>query len=109
MNMQEKFTAALRELAEEHDLDLVVEHAYANTGFFSFQPRGSFEPVVRFPFGFQTGYSTFASGVGPGPLGMNPKGGLWRFVEGGEHDVVLARVAVILDGVADGGPAGEEG
>jgi hypothetical protein len=64
MNIQEKFQAAIQEIADERDLDLIVEHRYANSGSYSFQPRGGFEPVLRFPFDFQTGYPSFSSGAG---------------------------------------------
>lgn len=55
MNVQAKFTAAMRKLAEARDLDLLVELDYPNSGFLSFQPRGSFQAVLRFPFSFRTG------------------------------------------------------
>ncbi len=98
MNLQEKFTAALQNLAAGRDLDLVVELDYANTGFFSFQPRDSFVSVLRFPFSFQTGYSSFCGGLGKlGPLGQNHKGGTWSAVRGAEHDAVIARVTEQLE------------
>jgi hypothetical protein len=101
VNMQEKFGAAIHEIADERELDLVIERDYANTGHYSFQPRGGFEPVLRFPFNFQTGYSSFNAGGRPGPLGCSPKGGPWSYVEGGEHEQVLARVVAVLDGEPD--------
>lgn len=101
MNSQEKFQAAMQKIADARDLDLVIEHNYANTGYYSFQPRGGFEPVVRFPFNFQTGYSSFHPGAEPGPLGRNPRGRPWDHVQGGEHDQVLARVAAVLHGEPD--------
>lgn len=101
MKMQEKFRTALEKIADERDLDLVVEHAYANTGWYSFQPRGGFEPVLRFPFNFQTGYSSFDAGAKPTSLGRGPRGGAWSYVEGGDHEKVLARVKAVLDGEPD--------
>jgi hypothetical protein len=99
LDTQEKFTAAMRKLAEERDLELIVEPTYANSGYYSLQPRESFDPVLRFPFDFRTGYSSFADGVGePGPLGMRTGGSPWSCVRGGEHDEVLARVGEILAG-----------
>ncbi len=98
MNMQEKFQAAMQEIADERDLDLVIEHVYSNTGWYSFQPRAGFEPVLRFPFNFQRGYSSFDSGAKPTPLGRGPGGGAWSYVEGGEHEKVIARVKAVLDG-----------
>ena len=103
MDTQEKFTAAMRKLAEERNLELIVEPTYANSGYYSLQPRESFDPVLRFPFDFRTGYSSFADGVGePGPLGLRSSGSPWNCVRGGEHDEVLARVAEILDEAAQG-------
>jgi hypothetical protein len=101
MNMQEKFQSALEGIAEERDLDLVVEHNYANTGWYSFQPPAGFEPVLRFPFNFQTGYSSFDAGAGPTSLGGGPRGGAWSHVEGGDHEKMLARVRALLDGGPD--------
>jgi 8-oxo-dGTP pyrophosphatase MutT (NUDIX family) len=97
LDMQEKFTAAMRELAEERNLELIVEHTYAGSGYYSLQPRESFDPVLRFPFDFRTGYSSFVGGVGdPGPLGLRADDSPWSCVRGGEHDEVLARVTEIL-------------
>lgn len=112
MSMQEKFTPAMRKLAADRDLDLVVELDYANTGLFSFQPRDSFGSILRFPFNFQTGYSSFSGGIGRlGPLGENGKRGCWSGVRGVEHDSVVARVTELLEandeeflsGAPDGG------
>lgn len=97
LDTQEKFTAAMRRLAEGRDLELIVEITYANSGYYSLQPRESFDPVLRFPFEFRTGYSSFVGGVGePGPLGLRSSGSPWNCVRGGEHDDVLARVVEIL-------------
>jgi hypothetical protein len=102
MNTQEKFQAAMQQIADDRDLDLVIEHNYSNTGFYSFQPRHGFEPVLRFPFYFHAGYSGFGSrGRTAGPLGKSPKGGPWSHVEGGEHELVIARVRAVLDGEPD--------
>jgi hypothetical protein len=101
MKMQEKFRAAMQRIADERDLDLIVEHDYANTGWYSFQPRDGFEPILRFPFNFQTGYSAFGQAGLPGPLGPNPAGGYWGLVRGGEHELVIARVKALLDGEPD--------
>jgi hypothetical protein len=96
--MQEKFTEALRKLCEERDLELIVEATYAGSGYFSLQHPESFDPVLRFPFDFHTGYSSFVEGIGdPGPLGMGPYNPLYSCVRGGEHDEVLARVAALLN------------
>jgi hypothetical protein len=105
--MQEKFTAAMRRLAEKRDLELVVEHTYANSGFFSLQPRGSFEVVLRFPFEFGTGYSSFTGGIGDaGPLGYRVGGTPWSCVRGSEHDEVLARIGELLDEGNEGSRVG---
>lgn len=101
MDTQEKFQAAMQKVADDRDLDLVIEHNWANTGWYSFQPREGFGPVLRFPFDFQTDYSTFSAGGSPGPLGPNPDGGRWSFVRGGDHDLVIARVVALLDGGPD--------
>jgi len=104
--MQEKFTTALRKLAEERGLELIVEHTYPNSGFYSLQPQGTFKAVLRIPFGFHTGYSTFAEGVGdPGPLGHRPCGAPWSCVRGGDHDQVLARITEILADGERGSPS----
>ncbi len=98
MDTQEKFTAALRNLCEERDLELIVEETYAGSGYFSLQHPESFDSVLRFPFEFRTGYSSFAEGIGnPGPLGAGPDDAPYSCVRGGEHDEVLARVAALLD------------
>lgn len=98
MDTQEKFTAAMRRLAEERDLELIVEHTYPGCGYYSLQPYASFEAVLRFPFDFRTGYSSFAVGIGdPGPLGLREGGTPYSCVRGGEHDEVLTRVAKLLD------------
>jgi hypothetical protein len=109
LDVQEKFTAALRKLAEERDLDLIVEPIYANSGYYSLQPPESFDPVLCFPFDFRVGYSSFAGGVGkPGPLGLRSSGSPWNCVRGGEHDEVLAYVVEILDGrVGESSRSGE--
>jgi hypothetical protein len=98
LDTQEKFTTALRERAGERGLELIVERTYANCGFYSLQPPGSFRPVLRFPFSFRIGYSSFDGGVGePGPLGLREDGTPWSGVRGGEHDEVLDRVVELLD------------
>jgi hypothetical protein len=101
MNMQEKFTAAMQRITDERDLDLVVETEWSNTGWYSFQPREAFEPLLRFPYDFQTGYSGFGQAGLPGPLGPNPQGAHWSHVRGGEHELVIARVVALLDGGPD--------
>lgn len=109
MNTQEKFTAALRKLCEERDLELIVENTYAHSGFFSLQHPESFEAVLRFPFDFRTGYTSFAEGIGdPGPLGVRADNSPYGCVRGGEHDEVLARVAVLLDEPSESRSAGAE-
>ena len=50
MDMQEKFQAAMQKFADERDLDLVIEHDWANTGRHSGRPREGFGPVLRFAF-----------------------------------------------------------
>jgi hypothetical protein len=101
MKTKEKFETALRKIAEDRDLDLVIEHSYANIGHYAFQPRDSFEPVIRFPFDFQHGYSNFATCADPEPLGRNQMGGRWSGVRGGAHDQILTRVKAKLDGTPD--------
>jgi hypothetical protein len=98
LDTQEKFIAAMRRLACERDLELIVEDTYPGCGYYSLQPRASFEAVLRFPFDFRTGYSSFAVGIGdPGPLGLREDDTPYSCVRGGEHDEVLARVAELLD------------
>jgi hypothetical protein len=98
LDTQEKFTAAMRRLAEERDLELIVEDTYPGCGYYSLQPRASFEAVLRFPFDFRIGYSSFAVGIGdPGPLGLRGDDTPYSCVRGGEHDAVLTRVAELLD------------
>jgi|GEM_PF-1857845 len=109
LNMQEKFTAALRKLCEERDLELIVEDTYAHSGFFSLQHPESFEAVLRFPFDFRTGFSSFAEGIGdPGPLGAQADGSPYSCVRGGDHDEVLARVDALLDDPSENRPADAE-
>jgi hypothetical protein len=109
LNTQEKFTAALRRLCEERDLELIVEDTYAHSGFFSLQPPESFEAVLRFPFDFRIGYTSFAEGIGdPGPLGVRADDSPYSCVSGGEHDEVLARVAALLDEPSESRPADAE-
>ena len=76
MRTQEKFTAAMQRLADERNLDLVVDYGYVNTGAFIFQPRNGFTPLLRFPFNFQRDYSSF-TGTPEHPLGNSPRGGSW--------------------------------
>jgi hypothetical protein len=98
LDMQEKFTAALRKLCEERDLELIVEDTYPGSGHFSLQRPESFDPVLRFPFEFRTGYTSFAEGIGdPGSLGTQPDDSPYSCVRGGEQDEVLACVTEILD------------
>jgi hypothetical protein len=100
LDTQEKFTVALRKLCEERDLELIVEHTYADSGFFSLQHPESFDPVLRLPFDFRIGYTSFAEGIGrPGPLGRRPDDSAYSCVRGGEHDEVLTRIADLLDDV----------
>lgn len=109
MDTQEKFTTALRNLCEERDLELIVEDTYAGSGYFSLQHPESFDPVLRFPFDFRTGYSSFADGIGePGPLGLRPDNAPYSCVRGGEHDEVLARVVALLDEPDRSGERGAE-
>ncbi|HWC48510.1 MAG TPA: hypothetical protein VG448_06490 [Solirubrobacterales bacterium] len=106
LNTQEKFTAALKKLCEERDLELIVEDTYAHSGFYSLQHPESFEAVLRFPFDFRTGFSSFAEGIGdPGPLGVRAGSFPYSCVRGGGHDEVLARVAAILDEPSETRPA----
>jgi hypothetical protein len=71
MTTQQKFTAAMQRIADERDLD----------------------PLVN----FQTGYSSFNGGAGEGPLGRSPSGGPWSYVEGADHDLLVDRIATLLD------------
>jgi hypothetical protein len=105
LNTQEKFIAALRKLCEERDLELIVEETYAHSGFFSLQHAESFEAVLRFPFDFRTGYTCFAEDIGnPGALGVRADDSPYSCVRGGEHDEVLARVAMLLDEPSESPP-----
>ncbi|HVX32803.1 MAG TPA: hypothetical protein VHA80_06635 [Solirubrobacterales bacterium] len=98
MNMQEKFQAAMQKIADERDLDLVVERTYANSGWYSFQPRAGFDPVLRFGFNFLIGYSEFLAGGCPDLLVLDPRDGRWNHVEGGQRDLLVAAVRSVLDG-----------
>lgn len=104
MTIQEKFRRAMQRLATERDLDLVVEPESPETGWYSFQPHDTFEPVLRFPYSFRSGCSTFSRGGRPGPLGRDRAGVMWGTVEGGGHDRVIARVRTLLDGEPADGP-----
>lgn len=93
---QSKFTTAMQRLADERDLELVVDHAYANTGTYSFQKPDRFDALLQFPFTFHHGYSSFTSAPDH-PLGPGPKGGPWSYVQGAEHDLLIGRVTEVLD------------
>jgi hypothetical protein len=98
MNMQEKFQTAMQKVADERDIDLVVEAIWANTGWYSFQPREGFEPLLRFSYNFQDGYSSFDAGGSEGSPGLSALGGAWSYVRGGDHERVITWVRSILDG-----------
>ena len=54
--------------------------------------------MLRFPFDFRTGHSSFAGRIGdPGPLGLRVDGAPWSGVRGGEYDEVPTRAAELLD------------
>lgn len=98
--MQAKFEAAMQRLADERDLDLVIESKWANAGHYSFQRRGDFEPLLRFPYDFQHGRSSFCGMTeDPGPLGYISDGDPAKFliIEGAEHDLAITRAAELLN------------
>lgn len=97
---QEKFTAKLQRLADERQLDLVIESSYTNIGHFCFQRQEGFDPLLRFPFNFQPEYSSFsATTKDPGALGYREPGSSRRFggLKGAELDLAVVRVAELLD------------
>lgn len=96
MRTQDKFTAAMQSLADELDLDLVVDKSWSNVGTFRFQQHDSFASLLDLPFSFQDDYSSFHGGAGHGPLGPNRKGGSYSYVQGAEHEEIIAKVRSIL-------------
>lgn len=56
---QEKFTDALRGIAEQNDYELVNDRQYGNTGTFRVQKANSFDSVLTLSYSFQNGYATF--------------------------------------------------
>lgn len=63
---QQKFMNAMQRLADEVELDLVVDTTYANCGRVIFQPRETFDAKLAFTFNFQQGYASFQDIVGFG-------------------------------------------
>lgn len=104
MQTQEKFTAAMRRLAEARDLDLIVDTSgYSNVGTYAFQRRDSFDPILFFPFNFQGAKASFVAVIGgsdPGPLGPRHEetSGGFSGVEGDDFDKVVLRIEEVLDG-----------
>lgn len=101
MTTQQKFMAALERLAEKHDVDLVTDHTYSNTGEVAFQPYAAFQPLLTFRFNFQTGYASFSGD----DLGDSKREQRWSYVTAkqndrhGRHrtlDEFLSRVAELL-------------
>ncbi len=76
MNAQDEFTAAMRALAEERQLDLIVDHGWSNTGHYSScRPRLTYraeEIVVE-----SVAYSACAS------LGLDTAGDWFRISPAG--------------------------
>lgn len=100
MNTRKKFTAALQRIADEREVDLIVDGTYANTGTYRFQARDSFAPLLEFSFNFQSDYTSLGpSGANDGPLG--PRGGGrrgWGYLRtGGELDEAIERIKETLD------------
>jgi hypothetical protein len=102
---QEKFTNAMKRIADARRLDLVVDKAYSNVGAYAFQRRDSFDPILAFPFTFQEARGQFCSSSGisngdPGPLGPRSEDDQRGFygIEGKDYDLVVLRVEEVLDG-----------
>jgi hypothetical protein len=99
---QEKFTARMERIAEDRDVDLVIDKTYANIGTYAFQPKESFAPILAFPFDFQEGRGRFVPVIGgadPGPLGPRTEDSEVGFsgIEGAVFDLVALRVEELLD------------
>lgn len=56
---QQKFEQAIQQLADDRDLDLIVDRGAANTGQIRFQREGSFATILLIRFNFQSGYASF--------------------------------------------------
>lgn len=98
MNTQEKFLAAMGRLAEKHDVDLIVDHSYSNTGRIAFQPHEAFQSLLTFSFNFQTGYASFNGD----DLGDTPRERGWSYVTAKPEerhrtlDQFMSRIAELL-------------
>lgn len=68
---QDKFETMLAAIAAEHDLELVNDRQWANTGTYRLESSDSFAPVVSMQYQFNDGYATF-EGVVPANLGDIP-------------------------------------
>lgn len=95
---QQMFTAAMQKLADERDLNLIVNRSYSNVGTYSFHEEGMFEPTLRVPFDFQGARADFSAHGTNLVLGRNDHGGCFAATEGAVFHVVLVRIAAILDG-----------
>lgn len=99
MTTQEKFTAAVQALADERDgIELVIDHSWANVGTYSFERKGFFEPILVVPFSFNNRSGNFCETGTNNILGRNEHGGCFTATEGDGYEVVLERIAAILDG-----------
>jgi hypothetical protein len=106
MTTQTKFTDTMRRLAEERDLDLLVNTNWANTGRFVFQHHDQFDPLLEFPYAFHPDYASFNGGGGDGPLGRSATDGPWSYVQGGDLNRLVERITELLDErLAQGGEA----
>lgn len=56
---QDKFTDALAAIAAGHDLELVNDRGWANTGVFRIEGKDSFVPIISMRYSFQDGYASF--------------------------------------------------
>jgi cell division inhibitor SulA len=55
MNTQEKILAALRKIADSHDLEWVQDSSYSNTGVVRLQRSDAFHTLIQFSYAFQGG------------------------------------------------------
>lgn len=74
-NSQTKFFEILERKASAHNLQLLVDKTYSNTGLLHLQDPGSFETALTLPFSFQTGYATFGWMAGDGHPEVFPERG----------------------------------
>lgn len=65
-NTQDKVLAMMEALAEEHDMELIVDRKFANTGYATFQDPHSLEAHVEVYFKFQPRWANLSATFAPG-------------------------------------------